>query len=169
MSAPSRARPSENERTSLSTHVDLCELRYRQLDGRVKRIEYAVYALFALIMFGREHLIDVLRLLTPRVFVAVALFAGPAVAAPPETADPAMAPWFRSLQDATGASCCDVSDCRRLPTRVGPRGYEVLAGGQWIDVPADKILPRRDNPTGEPVTCWSPWRGVMCFIEGTGV
>lgn len=28
-----------SERTSLETHVDLCELRYRQLDDRMNRVE----------------------------------------------------------------------------------------------------------------------------------
>jgi hypothetical protein len=41
-------------------------------------------------------------------------------------------------------------------------------GGTWIAVPPDKILPRHDNPTGEPVTCWTPALGVMCFVEGAG-
>jgi hypothetical protein len=175
MSAPADARPSENERTSLASHVDLCELRYRSLDARVKRIEWAVYALFALIMFGREHLIDILKLLAPRVIVAAALGLGPALAAPPPGADPnsPVAQWFHGLRTPdTGTSCCDLADCRHLPTRVGKAGYEVrvpaLDGEIWVPVPPDKILPHKDNPTGEPVTCYSPWQGVMCFIEGAG-
>jgi len=40
--------------------------------------------------------------------------------------------------------------------------------GEWVPVPPEKILPKPDNPTGEPVTCWMPGQGVMCFIEGTG-
>jgi hypothetical protein len=159
--------PVETERTSLPTHVDLCELRYRSLENRMRRVEYSFYALVALMIFGRDHLIDVLKLLAPHI-VAMALFAGAACAQPPADADPALAPWFQSLTDRLGRSCCSISDCRHLPTRVGPDGYEVFAGGAWIEVPPDKVLPRRDNPTGEPVTCWSPSRGIMCFIEGTG-
>jgi len=30
------------ERTNLETHVDLCELRYKQLDDRMTRIEHKV-------------------------------------------------------------------------------------------------------------------------------
>ncbi|MEJ0071175.1 MAG: hypothetical protein WDO24_23280 [Pseudomonadota bacterium] len=38
-------------------------------------MEYSIYALVALMIFGRDHLIDVLRLLAPHV-VLLALFAG---------------------------------------------------------------------------------------------
>lgn len=31
-----------SERTSLETHVDLCELRYRQLDDRMTRVEQRI-------------------------------------------------------------------------------------------------------------------------------
>jgi hypothetical protein len=74
------ARASDNERTSLATHVDLCELRYRSLENRLRRVEYAIYAIVALMIFGRDHLIDVLRLLTPHT-VALAVLAGAALAA----------------------------------------------------------------------------------------
>jgi hypothetical protein len=62
---------AETERTSLPTHVDLCELRYRSLELRMRRVEYAIYALVALMIFGRDHLIDVLKLLAPHA-IAVA-------------------------------------------------------------------------------------------------
>jgi hypothetical protein len=61
---------AETERTSLPTHVDLCELRYRSLEQRMRRVEYAIYALVALMIFGRDHLIDVLKLLAPHAIVA---------------------------------------------------------------------------------------------------
>jgi len=35
------------ERTSLETHVDLCELRYRQLDDRMNRVEERMDAITA--------------------------------------------------------------------------------------------------------------------------
>ncbi len=45
--------------------------------------------------------------------LAALLAASPANAAPPENADPALAPWFQSLrQPETGMSCCDIADCR---------------------------------------------------------
>ena len=69
------ARAAETERTSLPTHVDLCELRYRSLEHRMRRVEYAIYALVALMIFGRDHLIDIIKLLSPRI-VVLALLAG---------------------------------------------------------------------------------------------
>jgi hypothetical protein len=171
---------ADTERTSLPTHVDLCELRYRSLEHRMRRVEYAFYALVGLMIFGRDHLIDILKLITPHV-VIIALLAGAAGAAPPPGADPdgPVAQWYHGLRNAEGGSCCDIADCRHLPTRIGKNGYEmrvpaVSADGalenatRWIVVPPDKILPNHDNPTGEPVTCWSPYLGVMCFVEGTG-
>ena len=47
--------------------VDLCELRYRSLEQRMRRVEYAIYALVALMIFGRDHLIDIIKLLSPRI------------------------------------------------------------------------------------------------------
>jgi len=109
--------------------------------------------------------------------VTVALLAGHSIqAAPPPNADPALAPWFQSLQQpGTGISCCSISDCR--PTEFRTKGdlYEVLiAPGtfdvtdqRWLTVPPDKILQRTDNPVGRAVVCWRPSLGIMCFIRGT--
>lgn len=88
------------------------------------------------------------------------------MAAPPLVSDGRFGDWFRSLRDAQGQSCCDLSDCRRTRARAGAAGYQAQTpDGDWVDVPADKVL-RRDNPTGEPVMCWLPHRGVICFVPG---
>jgi hypothetical protein len=29
------------------------------------------------------------------------------------------------------------------------------------------VLQRTDNPVGRAVVCWTPERGVMCFVRGT--
>ena len=34
-------------------------------------------------------------------------------------------------------------------------------------MPPDKILQRTDNPTGRAVVCWTPQRGIMCFVRAT--
>ena len=48
-------------------------------------------------------------------------FCIPAYAAPPEHADPAIAPWFKSLrQPQTNQPCCDVADCRTVEYRTAP-------------------------------------------------
>lgn len=77
-----------------------------------------------------------------------------------------MSDWFRSLRTPEGQSCCDESDCARTQSRLGPSGYQAQTpAGEWVDVPNDRIL-RRDNPTGVPVMCWLPHRGVICFVPG---
>jgi hypothetical protein len=42
-----------------------------------------------------------------------------------------------------------------------------LIGEAWFPVPADKILQRTDNPTGRAVVCWTPQRGIVCFVRAT--
>src|SRR3954454_2742711 len=102
----------------------------------------------------------------------------PLRAAPPPYADPALAPWFRSLhQPKTNQSCCDRSDCRTVQYRIIDGHFQAFIGGEfarwqnppfaWVDVPEDSILHRHDNPTGEAVACWSG-RTIICFIEGNG-
>lgn len=99
--------------------------------------------------------------------------------APPENADPALSPWFKSLeQPGTGISCCSIADCRPVEWRTtAAGGYEALVTkenfapnvdqSRWVDIPPDKVLQRTDNPTGRAVMCWRPSTGVMCFIRGT--
>ena len=42
----------------------------------------------------------------------------PVYAAPPEGADPALAPWFKDLrQPETNRPCCDMADCRTVEYR----------------------------------------------------
>jgi hypothetical protein len=99
---------------------------------------------------------------------AVMLLAVPATADPPPSADPALAPWFRSLlQPGTSISCCSVSDCRATEYRIEGDHYEALIGDAWFVVPPDKILQRTDNPTGRAVVCWTPQRGILCFVRAT--
>ena len=98
----------------------------------------------------------------------VLLLAASAAAAPPPDADPALAPWFRSLlQPGTTMSCCSLADCRPTEYRIKADHYEAMVGGSWLAVPADKILQRTDNPTGHAIVCWTPQRGIMCFVRAT--
>jgi len=88
--------------------------------------------------------------------------------APPEHADPTLAPWFNSLrQPGTGVSCCSIADCRPVDYRGGPAGYEVWIENAWHKVPADKVLDGKDNPVGRAVVCYTPALGIMCFVRGT--
>jgi hypothetical protein len=97
-----------------------------------------------------------------------ALMFASARTAPPENADPSLAPWFNSLrQPGTGASCCSIADCRPVDYRPTKSGYEVWINGQWMPVPPDKVLEGKDNPIGRAVVCYTPMLGVMCFVRGT--
>ena len=104
----------------------------------------------------------------PFLLAAVMLLAGTAMADPPPNADPALAPWFRSLvQPGTSISCCSVSDCRATEYRIEGDHYEALIGERWFVVPPDRILQRTDNPIGRAVVCWTPQRGIVCFVRAT--
>ncbi len=104
----------------------------------------------------------------PLISAAMLLLAGTATAAPPPNADPALGPWFRSLiEPGTGISCCSITDCRATDYRIKGDHYEALIGEAWFAVPPDKILQRTDNPTGRAVVCWTPQRGIVCFVRAT--
>jgi len=102
----------------------------------------------------------------------------PGQSAPPDRADPALAPWFRSLsQPETNRPCCDVADCRTVRYRIAGDHFQAFIGGEfprwsnaphdWVDVPNANVLHRTDNPTGEGVACWFGGQ-VICFVEGNG-
>jgi hypothetical protein len=94
-------------------------------------------------------------------------------AAPPDSPDPALAPWFESLkQPGTGASCCSIADCRTVDFRQDRDGYEVLIDGRWkisipfwLRVPPNRIIDRIDNPTNRAVVCFTPEAGILCFVR----
>lgn len=88
------------------------------------------------------------------------------LAAPPADADMSLAPWFNSLRmPGSGISCCSIADCRRTDARWQDDHYEVLIEGAWRAVPPAAVVERADNPTGRAVVCYTPARGIMCFIK----
>jgi hypothetical protein len=102
------------------------------------------------------------------VMVLSLIVLGSVWSAPPQNADPTLAPWFNSLrQPGTGVSCCSIADCRPVDYRGGPGGYEVWIDNSWHPVPADKVLDGKDNPIGRAVVCYTPALGVLCFVRGT--
>jgi len=110
------------------------------------------------------------HLLLPLLLMAglvTALFGGDgAVAAPPDNADPTLAPWFQSLrQPGTGISCCSMADCRATEYRTSAFGYEALIEDKWLAVPPDRVLQHTDNPTGRAIVCYMPGRGILCFVR----
>lgn len=97
--------------------------------------------------------------------------------APPENADPELAPFFKSLKiPGTEISCCNLTDCRTVKIRINEKKLQVFIdskkfiGGTdtWVDVPENRILSPRPNPTGEPVACWDTFNGIICFVNGSG-
>ena len=101
-----------------------------------------------------------------------------AKSAPPENPDPALAPFYKSLMipGAEHISCCSETDCRPVKTRMKDGKLQMFAdstiykdgNNQWVDVPQNRILSPRENPTGEPVACWDNFNGVICFVHGSG-
>lgn len=113
--------------------------------------------------------------LVPALLVAMIAEARPPAGADLESPE---AKWFESLkQPQSGASCCDISDCRKAPVRDAGDHWEFLAvraeyGGngddQWHRIPEDKWLRGKTNPTGETVICWDPRFGVLCAVKPAG-
>jgi hypothetical protein len=106
-------------------------------------------------------------LLYGSMIIAGKLFAaGPSLAAPPQNADPALAPWFQSLKAPNGTGCCSVADCRRAESRLSTAGYEVMIGDRWHAVPWERVLRRTDNPTGQAIVCYVPdTELILCFVR----
>ena len=100
--------------------------------------------------------------------VASLLLAGAARAAPPPDSNLQYKDWFESLrQPGTLALCCTISDCRVTAYRMSADGYEVPINSHWVRVPADTILNRTDNPTGNGVVCYTPPEHIICFVRAT--
>lgn len=106
------------------------------------------------------------RVLVPAMMLVLVVTIALSVrAAPLANADPALAPWFQSLHNSEGASCCSLADCRVTDLRIGRDGYEALIGGQWRGVPPATVLEHVDNPTGRAVACYRPVLGILCFVR----
>lgn len=90
-----------------------------------------------------------------------------AVAAMPPGERGEFSQWFETLRNPdTMVSCCGSSDCRFHPTRMVGSHYEAHIQGTWRVVPADRVIVGIANPTGQPVVCWHPNLGVICFVPG---
>lgn len=105
------------------------------------------------------------------------LFTAIILAAPPPNPDPTLAPFYQGLrQPGTTNSCCSIADCRTVQYRTQGDHFEIFISkktftdgtDEWVPVPKEVVLPPQTNPTGEGVACWTPYRGVMCFLESSG-
>jgi hypothetical protein len=96
-------------------------------------------------------------MLTKYVAVAASLLINPAVAqeSKPDYSDRQLNSWYKSLkQPGTTTSCCDISDCSPVESRMAEDHYEALIDDQWWPVPPDRIILKKENPTGSAVACW---------------
>jgi hypothetical protein len=89
------------------------------------------------------------------------------------------AEWYRSLKvpgvdqniiNAQERSCCSPDrDCKTVDYQTDAAGsYWIVADGEPVQIPPDKILQRTDNPTGRAVACWNYYNGhpqVRCFVR----
>lgn len=106
-------------------------------------------------------------------WLVLLLLVSPAFAEPPPGADPALAPFFKSLrQPDSNISCCDISDCRPVKTRHVNGRLQVFIGPQfpyspndWRDVPDDAVIRGVANQVGELIACYFS-REVRCFLDG---
>jgi hypothetical protein len=53
-------KPTDLEKSSLEAHVDLCALRYAQLDGRLTNLEFKVDSMHSEIVSGQKSLVKVI-------------------------------------------------------------------------------------------------------------
>src|SRR5258708_16665184 len=87
-----------------------------------------------------------------------------------------------------GLGCCGGYDCKVTEAGLAGDVWEVLIDRQhgfpllvqraesdhevptllpdpgWIPVPPERVLHGQFNPTSRPVACWSPARGIICFV-----
>lgn len=99
------------------------------------------------------------------IFLPLAAFG--AQAAPPAGADPnsPTARWYRSLTiPGTDYSCCNDADCRQTAARFVGGAWEAhTPDGDWVPVPANRIIKDKVHPGGSAVLCFLAGR-VMCFV-----
>jgi hypothetical protein len=125
------------------------------------------------------HLVIRFIWLTIATLFSVGVLTAPKIArpAPPEHADPALAPWFEGLRAPLGGMCCAQIDGRTVGYRIVGDHFEAQVGQQfplgpdppiWIAVPADHVLQHQQNPTGRAVLFWTPALGVLCSATETG-
>lgn len=72
-----------------------------------------------------------------------------------------------------GEHCCTAADCWLITYRIvahppeGMSGYQVWFHDEWLNVPADRVLRRNDNPTGNAVLCiQASTLHIYCFVPG---
>ncbi|MGI9475307.1 MAG: hypothetical protein ACR2PI_01275 [Hyphomicrobiaceae bacterium] len=82
--------------------------------------------------------------------------------------------WYLTLRDWQGRPCCNGQDCRPTQSRYLDKGLEVLVDGEWVQVPAHKVLPQSSPDLRTHVCSPGPQsnypRGfIFCVVLGPGV
>jgi hypothetical protein len=95
-------------------------------------------------------------------FLTVAFLAAAAVAQAEDRGT-----WFKSLkQPLTGASCCDISDCRRAEADWKNGQWWADVQGQWTPIPKEKEL-AKSSIDGDAYVCSGYGRKIYCFVPPT--
>ena len=85
---------------------------------------------------------------------------------------------YTHLKNKRGASCCDGSECRPAPYRVGAWGVQMRIDGSWFDIHHDLIEYRSiEGDTGEtggghwcgrheqaPYSTWTYFKTYCAFL-----
>jgi hypothetical protein len=108
---------------------------------------------------------------TVAIALALTLITAPASAKPPVGANPLYAPFFKSLKQRNGASCCSEADCRPTASRSpnqSPSGhweawidkatFGKTAPNAWVQIP-DSLV--NDTQTTDP----RPEDAIVCWYE----
>ena len=75
--------------------------------------------------------------------------------------------WFRGLkQPVTGASCCDISDCRRTEAEWKNGQWWADVQGEWTPIPQEKLL-NKASIDGDAYVCSGFARRIYCFVPPT--
>jgi hypothetical protein len=75
--------------------------------------------------------------------------------------------WFKSVKNADGIPCCDISDGHRTTYDVRAGNYWVPIDGAWWKVPNAAIVRNAGNPLGEAVVWYVKLGGnifIRCFV-----
>lgn len=73
--------------------------------------------------------------------------------------------WFKSLtQPDTGASCCDISDCRRTEADWRQGQWWAKVDGAWTPIPHNKEL-NKQSIDGDAYVCAGIARTIFCFVK----
>ena len=73
--------------------------------------------------------------------------------------------WFNSLkQPTTGATCCDIADCKLTAADWKNDQWYAEVQGEKTPIPDEKVLKNKQSPDGEAYVCAGYGRKIYCFV-----